>query len=81
ASTINAALWVQSGLTLLAGDLAHTGTNFGLYGTAPTPQSAAYTPTNVTTDRTYDADSTNVDEIADVLGTLIEDLQLTGIIG
>lgn len=42
---------------------------------------AAYTPTNVTTDRSYDADSTTLDEIADVLGTLIADLQTIGLIG
>jgi hypothetical protein len=43
--------------------------------------SAAYTTANVTTDRSYDANSTTVDELADVLGTLIADLQATGIIG
>jgi hypothetical protein len=40
-----------------------------------------YTPTNVTPDRAYDANSTSLDEIADVLGTLIADLQAAGIIG
>jgi len=39
-----------------------------------------YTPTNVVTDRAYDANSTTLDEIADVLGTLIGDLQTSGII-
>ena len=39
-----------------------------------------YTPSNVTTDRTFDADSTTTAEIADVLGTLISDLQATGTI-
>lgn len=53
----------------------------GFYGTTPAAQSAAYTITNVTPTRTYDADSTTLDEIADVLGTLIADLQLTGLIG
>jgi hypothetical protein len=41
---------------------------------------AAYTPTSVVTDRAYDANSTTVEELADVLGTLIADLQATGII-
>jgi hypothetical protein len=41
---------------------------------------ATYTPTNVTTDRTFDANSTSTDELADVLGTLIADLKLTGIL-
>lgn len=44
-------------------------------------KSAAYTITNVTTDRSYDANSTTLDEIADTLGTLIADLQVTGLIG
>jgi hypothetical protein len=34
-----------------------------------------YTPTNVTTTRAFDADSTTLDEIADVLGTLMADLK------
>lgn len=42
--------------------------------------SSAYTPTNVTTDRSYDANATKVDELADVLGTLIADLQTAGIL-
>jgi len=40
-----------------------------------------YTPTNVTTDRSFDADSTTLAEIADVLGTLINDFQTAGILG
>lgn len=43
-------------------------------GTPPT-----YTPTNVTTDRSYDANSTTLDEIADVVGTMIGDLQTIGL--
>lgn len=41
---------------------------------------SAYAPTNVTTDRAFDADATTLAEIADVLGTLIADLKLTGLI-
>ena len=37
--------------------------------------------TNVTDDRTYDADSTTLAELADVLGTLINDLRARGLIG
>jgi len=43
--------------------------------------SSAYTPTNVTTDRAYDANATTLDEIADVVGTMIADLQTKGILG
>lgn len=40
----------------------------------------AYTPTNVVADRSYDANSTTLEELADVLGTLITDLQARGIL-
>jgi hypothetical protein len=65
----------------IEGALDHDGATIGFYGVAPVVRSASYAPTNVTTDRSYDADATTVDELADVLGTLIADLQLTGIIG
>jgi len=42
---------------------------------------AAYTLTNVTPDRAYDANSTSLDEIADTLGTLIADLKALGLVG
>jgi hypothetical protein len=50
-------------------------TNFNRTG------AAAYTASNVTTDRVYDADATTLDEIADVLGTLLADLHTYGIVG
>lgn len=40
----------------------------------------SYTVTNVTTDRAYDANATTLDEIADVLGTLISDLKNSNVI-
>lgn len=43
--------------------------------------SAAYTPTNVTTDRSFDADTVAITELADVVGTLIADLQAQKILG
>jgi hypothetical protein len=43
--------------------------------------SARYIVTNVTADRTLDADSTSTAELADVLGTLITDLRERGVIG
>ena len=39
-----------------------------------------YTPTNVSTDRAFDANATTTEELADVLGTLIADLKIKGII-
>jgi hypothetical protein len=43
--------------------------------------SATYTMTNVTADRVLDADSTTLAEVADVLGTLINDLRDRGVVG
>ena len=39
-----------------------------------------YTATNVTTDRSFDADTVAVAELADVVGTLIADLRTAGIV-
>jgi hypothetical protein len=44
------------------------------------PAPNAYTPTNVASDRTYDASATSTAELANVLGTLIADLQTKGIL-
>jgi len=63
-------------------DLANTRINgsFG-FGLAPTAVQTGYAGfANLSTDRTLDADSTTVDEMADVLGTLIEDLKDKGVI-
>jgi hypothetical protein len=43
-------------------------------------QPAAYTVTNGVADRAFDANSTTIDELADVLGTLIGDLQSLGLV-
>jgi hypothetical protein len=45
--------------------------------TRPLP---VYAASNVTPDRTYNANSTTTDELADVLGTLISDLRVAGIV-
>lgn len=53
---------------------------FGAFNVAPAARAAAYTPTNVSADRSYDANATTIDELADVLGTLIADLQTYGLL-
>jgi hypothetical protein len=40
-----------------------------------------YAASNVTTDRTFDADATSTAELADIVGTLIADLREKKIIG
>ena len=42
------------------------------------PTQDKYTITNLTTDRTYNANSTSTAELADILGTLIRDLEKLG---
>lgn len=39
-----------------------------------------YTITNGTTDRTYDADASSINELSDILYSLIQDLKLLGLI-
>lgn len=41
---------------------------------------STYTITNATTDRSYDADATTVDELADALATLVGDLRAIGLV-
>lgn len=63
--------------------LATTSTGVAVTGTtiALSSKPGTYTPTNVVADRSYDADATTTAELADVLGTLIADLQTIGLIG
>lgn len=44
------------------------------------PAETGYIMTNVTTDRVLDADSTTTAELADVVGTLVDDLKAKGIL-
>ena len=53
----------------------------GFLGATAVARTAAYTPTNVTTDRSWDCNATTVDEVADVLATLVQDLQSFGLLG
>lgn len=57
------------------------GSSVGFFGAAPASKPTAYTPTNVTPDKAFNADATTVEELADVLGTLIADLQTLGLVG
>lgn len=56
-------------------------TQVGFFGVTPAAQPTGYTTfANLTTDRTLDANATTIDEVADVLGTLIQDLKTLGLI-
>lgn len=64
---------------------ARTGTSgttptIGFFGVSPATRPSAYTVTNGTTDRAYDADTVAVAELADIVATLIADLKLYGLL-
>lgn len=61
--------------------LAIRGSQIGFFGATPVSQDTGWSVTNVTTDRSYNADATTLDEIADVLGTLINYLKSLGLLG
>jgi hypothetical protein len=52
----------------------------GFNGTTPPASLGTYTLSNVTASRTGDTDTMNVAALADVVGTLIADLRLQGIV-
>lgn len=68
---------------------ATTGTKFGtaitqkigFWNATPVIQSTGWAMSNVTTDKVLDANSTTIDELADVVGTLIDQLKTYGILG
>jgi hypothetical protein len=77
---------VTTGTQTFAGAKTFTGavrfnSSIGFFNTAPVTQPGSYTMANVTTDRTLDADITSMDELADVVGTLITDLKGLGLLG
>lgn len=64
---------------LTTNGIVMTGSSNGTLSVATMPI-GTYTVTNVSTDRAYNANSTTVDELADVLGTLIADLRAANIV-
>jgi hypothetical protein len=56
-------------------------TGLGFFAATPVAQDTGWSVSNVTADRVFDANSTTIDEIADVLGTLINQLKNLGLIG
>ena len=75
----SAQLSVAKLTNLTTNGLVKTGSGDGTLSVATLPI-GTYTATNVSTDRSYDANATSTDELADVLGTLIADLRTAGIV-
>lgn len=55
--------------------------NIGFFGATPTPQSAGWNATSGSGDKDYVVDATTVNELADVVGTLINELKSKGLLG
>jgi Pectate lyase superfamily protein len=53
----------------------------GFYGVTPVVRTTGYNAANMTSDRSFDANSYTMDELADVLGNLVMDLKAMGLIG
>lgn len=68
----------KAGSLQFDGDLIHNGSNIGFNGATPVAQSSGWAVTNHNSDKVFDADATTVDELSDVLGTLITYLILRG---
>ncbi len=64
----------------VTGTFSHTGTLLGFYGATPIVRSSGWSVTNVTTDKVYNANSLTLDELADVLGSLITYLKDLGLL-
>jgi hypothetical protein len=79
-SVVYGVLLNVTGAATLGGDLNHDGSNIGFFGTAPVALRDAYTLSNDSTVRTYNANSTTLNETADVLCTLIKDLIAYGLL-
>lgn len=79
ANTITTSGTKQGSIVGVAWAIATSSGTIGFYGVTPAARSSAYTVSNRTTDRAYDANATSLDEIADVLGTVILDLQTVGL--
>lgn len=58
-----------------------TAAMIGFLNAAAVPRTAPYTITNGVTDRSYNANATTIDELADIIFTLVSDLQLFGLLG
>lgn len=52
--------------------------NVGFHGTIPVAQSTGWAESNVTTDKTFDANSITLHELADVVGTLVAFMKTRG---
>ncbi len=83
ASTITVADAMNIVLNTTTGTKWGTGTTQkqSWWNSTPVVQSTGWTTSNVSSDKVMDANATSIDELADVLGTLIDTLKTYGLLG
>jgi hypothetical protein len=77
ADAINIAVNTSTGTKIGTG----TTQKIGFWNATPVVQSTGWAMSNVTSDKVLDANATTIDELADVVGTLIDQLKTYGILG
>ena len=73
----NASFWSVT----VGGNLDHDGTGVGFFGVTPITRRTGWSTAGTTNDRVHDASNTSLNEVANVLNTLIVDLYSYGLIG
>lgn len=87
AITLNQAISITDAKNIVLGTTTGTkiGTSttqkLGFFNATPVVQPGTYSVTNSTTDRSFDADAMTLNELADVVATLINDIKSVGLIG
>lgn len=74
---VNIALGTTTGTMIGTGAVE----KLGFWGVTPVVASVDWAPTNVTNDKVFDANATTLDELSDIVGTLINVLKVYGLLG
>lgn len=86
-SIFNGDLQIADGQNIAIGTSSGTkiGTDvsqkIGLYGVPPVAQASGYTLSNIIPTRTLDANNISFDQLADIVGTLLQDMKNLGAVG
>lgn len=61
--------------------MSNSNGKIGFFGATPTSQSVGWNITNLTSSKSFDADTVTLSQLADTVGTLVMELKLKGILG
>lgn len=76
----NYLIWGPAQSGIMIGVSGAATQKLGFHGATPVTRSTGWAVTNATADKVFDANATSIDELADVLGTLITHLLTIGLI-